>query len=156
MPDLLVRLYALPPAPANPADVVIRRALAHEKSRVTAFAQENFGSGWASECEVSLCRTPTSCFIAVMQGEIRGFACYDAIALGFFGPMGISLGWRGRGIGAALLHAALAAMRLHGYAYAIVGAAAAGGFYSRVAGAAEIAGSTPGLYADPLRRKGEA
>ncbi len=52
----------------------------------------------------------------------------------------------GRGVGAALTLAVLAAMREDGYAYAIIGGAGPADFYARVAGAIEIPGSTPGVY----------
>jgi hypothetical protein len=42
-------------------------------------------------------------------------------------------------------------MRAAGYGYAIVGAVGAKEFFTRVAGASDIADSTPGLYAGMYR-----
>ena len=80
------------------------------------------------------------------------FACFDATAKGVFGPTGTTPDARGRGIGAALLQASLAAMREAGYAYAVIGGASdeVKGFYQKSVGASEIAGSEPGMYQDSL------
>ena len=56
------------------------------------------------------------------QKEIVGFACYDATCMNFFGPTGVKESERGKGVGKALLLAALHAMKEQGYAYAIIGA----------------------------------
>ncbi len=109
------------------------------------------GSGWASEASVALANRPVSLFLAGSGAELAGFACYDATARGFFGPIGVAESARGRGIGAALLRACLLDMRSSGYGYAIVGAVGAPDFFLRVAGAVEIPDSTPGIYADQLR-----
>ncbi len=157
MPDLLVKLYELPdPSPRLEAlrsqGVRIRRAMAYEKAAVVAWVRGRFGDGWASECEVAFSRQPIACHIATRAGHILGFACHDATALGLFGPTGVEESERSRGLGAALLLASLHAMAHRGYAYAVIGGAGSLGFYERVCGATEIAGSTPGLYADRLAR----
>lgn len=158
MPDLLVKLYDLPdPAPRleNLTDrgVRIRRAMAYEKHLVTDWVRVRFGEGWASECETAFARAPIACQIATREGAILGFACTDATALGLFGPTGVDEAERGKGIGAALLLAALADMASRGYAYAVIGGAGSVAFYADVAGAVEIAGSVPGLYRDRLKRQ---
>ncbi len=158
MPDLLVKLYDLPdPAPRleglRQRGVHIRRAMAYEKHLVAAWVRARFGEGWASECEVAFARTPMACHVATSGGHILGFACHDATALGLFGPTGVEEAERGRGIGAALLLASLADMAARGYAYAVIGGAGSVEFYAKVAGAAEIAGSVPGLYRDRLNKE---
>ncbi|MCP5287873.1 MAG: hypothetical protein H6931_01950 [Burkholderiaceae bacterium] len=67
------------------------------------------------------------------------------------GPIGVADAARGRGVGAALLRACLHDMHAAGYAYAVAGGVGAPGFFRRVAGAVEIADSSPGPYAGMLR-----
>lgn len=156
MPDMLVKLYALPelaPVMASQAQqgVVIRRALAPEQSFVADWVRDHFSNAWASETTVSFARQPLSCYIAVAEGQVLGFACYDSILKGFFGPTGVDESQRGRGIGAALLLACLHAMRHEGYGYAIIGAAGPTGFYERIVGATVIPDSAPGIYRGILK-----
>ncbi|MDH4180834.1 MAG: GNAT family N-acetyltransferase [Betaproteobacteria bacterium] len=158
MPDLLVRLYELPdPAAAIArsarAGVTVRRANAWEKRAVVGFVERAFTAGWAAECEVAFGGVPPRCFVAARGGDVLGFACHDTTRLNFFGPAGVAPAEQGKGIGAALTLAALAAMRDAGYAYAIVGGAGPEAFYARVCGATPIAGSTPGIYDLALLRK---
>ncbi len=152
MTDLLVRLYALPPVPAPPEGVEIRRAIAPEKARVLDWVTRDFGDAWASECDVAFAHVPVGVFFAVAQRELLGFACFDATARGFFGPTGVSEAERGRGIGTALLFATLLAMREVGYAYAVIGGVGPIAWYARTVGAIEIPDSTPGIYRGMLRK----
>ena len=106
--DMLVKLYALPDSrPAydrlQQAGIVMRRALAPEKHKVTAWVRETFSEAWASETEVAFSRQPVSCFIAIQQKAIMGFACYDAACRNFFGPTGVAPKSQQNGIGKALL-----------------------------------------------------
>jgi GNAT superfamily N-acetyltransferase len=170
MADLLVRLYDLPPL-AAPLDalaargIVVRRALAPERHVVAAWAEAHGSAGWASECEVAFARVPLACFVAVERPPalagagadatpqtLLGFACYEATCRDFFGPTLVHPGHRGRGIGRALLLAALHAMRDEGYGYAIIGWASDVDFYRRTVGAVVIEGSDPGIYPRPLLR----
>src|SRR5688500_7366441 len=116
MPDLLVRLYALPdPGPllakSHGAGFKIRRGLPAERHVVTAWVARHFSSGWREECDIAFTRQPVSCFLGVHDNELAGFACYDATCRGFFGPIGVGDRFRGHGLGAVLLLAALDAMR---------------------------------------------
>ena len=157
MPDMLVKLYALPDiedvlAQQRQSGVVIRRALAPEKQRVVAWVQATFNlSHWSSECDVALTHQPSSCFIAVENGALLGFACYDATCKNFFGPTGVNERCRGRGVGKALLLACLHAMRADGYGYAIIGGVGPAEFYAKAVGAVLIDGSTPGIYGGLLK-----
>jgi predicted N-acetyltransferase YhbS len=81
-----------------------------------------------------------------------GFACYDATALGYFGPIGVDQAHRKKGTGKALLAACLLDMKLKGYGYAIVGAVKETAFFEKTVGAVEIPGSTPGLYRARINR----
>jgi hypothetical protein len=156
MPDMLVKLYEL----ADPAPLIqelaaggihIRRAMAYEKDQVVTWVRRNFGSGWASECDVAFSNHPVSCYLGTREGEILGFGCYDSTCKNFFGPAGVAETARGIGIGKAVLIACLHAMFMQGFAYAIIGGVGPADFYARAAGAVEIPGSTPGIYRDLLK-----
>jgi hypothetical protein len=155
MPDMLVKLYDLPPAPSTEAlqaeGIDIRRAMAPAKHATVEWVRSKFKDGWASECDVAFSRQPISCFIAVKDNKIIGFACHEATCKGFFGPTGVDEAWRERGIGTHLLFACLQDMRNAGYAYAVIGSAGPADFYRKVVGAAPIEGSSPGIYKDMLR-----
>lgn len=156
MTDMLVRLYALPPLqPALDAQAAlgidIRRGLPPEKHHIKAWIEQHFYTYWANECDVSFAHQPPGCFIAVRDNAVIGFACYDAVGRGFFGPTGVSPSERGRGTGAALLLACLHDMWAQGYGYAIIGGVGPAAFYERVVGATVIPDSTPGIYRGMLR-----
>jgi len=151
MQDMLVRLYDLPDYTSlmkklEGEGVVIRRPLASEKSIVLEWVTKRFGTGWASETDVSFSYQPISCFIAVQDGQVLGFACYDSCYRNFFGPTGVDETLRGKGIGKALLMECLVAMKSQGYAYAIIGGVGPAEFYAKAAGAVLIDGSSPGIY----------
>jgi GNAT superfamily N-acetyltransferase len=151
MADLLVKLYQLPPPETvSGGPVTVRQAMAYEKHIVLGWVRARFGEGWASECDVAFANRPIACHIAIEQGEMLGFACYDATCRGFFGPLGVADAARRRGIGRALLLSTLHAMSAAGYAYAIVGGAGDVDFYAQTVGAIEIPGSIPGIYRDRL------
>jgi ribosomal protein S18 acetylase RimI-like enzyme len=133
------------------AGVNIRRALAPELQLVTGWIRERFGAGWASETTVGFSRQPPSVFLATRDDRLVGFAVYDAIARGFFGPTGVDEMARGGGIGRALLIATLTDMRAMGYGYAIIGAVGPSEFYVRSVGATPIPDSEPGIYRGMLR-----
>ena len=140
-----MRLYDLPERRAVDG-VNVRRALPPEKQAVVTWVGEAFGSRWASECDVAFAHQPVGCHIAVRGGAIVGFACWDATARGFIGPMGTLEGERARGIGTSLLLECLHAMASHGYGYAVIGGVGPKAFYERVVPSLEIPGSSPGIY----------
>ncbi len=156
MPDLLVKLYTLPPlepalAQQEAQGIVIRRGLAPEKHVVTQWVRQNFNELWASETDVAFGHQPVSCFVAVENEKLTGFACHDTTSRNFFGPTGVDETLRGRGTGRALLLVCLHAMRAQGYGYAIIGAAGPVDFYARCVGAIPIEDSSPGVYRGLLR-----
>jgi hypothetical protein len=149
--DMLVKLYDLPPSGPvferlRQQGIEIRRALAPEKHKIVAWVRENFAEGWASETEVAFARQPISCFIAVKEGAVAGFACHDATCRNFFGPTGVALRARQSGVGTGLLFACLEAMRQQGFGYAIVGGVGPADYYAKAVGAVRIEGSEPGIY----------
>jgi GNAT superfamily N-acetyltransferase len=154
--DMLVKLYAYSSdyvfmQALKEQGVDIRPAIAPEKHVVLNWVREHFGEGWASECDVAFSNTPVSCIIAVKDGKMLGFSCYDATCLDFFGPTGVAQEERGHGYGKALLYAALDAMKAKGYGYAVIGSAGPKDFYRKCCGAEIIEGSSPGIYKGMLR-----
>ncbi len=150
--DLLVKLYKLEDKIKNldkleEDNIRIVRALALDKSRIMDFIKTEFEINWANEFERALYNDPASCFIAIKDKEVVGFACYDTTGKGFFGPTGVSEKVRGKGVGTVLLLKCLLDMRDMGYGYAIIGGASdAIEFYSKVVGATIIPDSYPGIY----------
>lgn len=153
MTDMLVKLYALPPNVDTQSEqgITIRRAIAPEKHLVLGWIATHFSEYWVSECDVAFSRQPVSCFVAVADKALIGFACYDTTRRGFFGPTGVEQAARGRGTGRALLLACLHDMWQQGYGYAIIGGVGPVAFYEKTVGASVIPDSTPGVYAGMLR-----
>jgi predicted N-acetyltransferase YhbS len=150
--DMLVKLYQVEEKPElceklRRQGVSVRRAMPADKARIVQFVKNNFGDGWAQECSYTFTAHPVSCFVAVREHKVIGFACYDATAKNFFGPTGVYEKYRGSGIGEVLLRACMLAMKNDGYAYAVIGGVEeAAGFYKKTVGAVEIADSFPGVY----------
>ena len=108
MPDMLVNLYRLPSNQENiqklkEKGIRIERALAPNRHKVMEFARTNFGEGWASEVSAAFSNNPVTCYIAIRDHEVLGFACFDATAKDYFGPTGVKESERGQGIRLALL-----------------------------------------------------
>ena len=160
MPDMLVNLLLLPPvdealAEMRAAGVVVRRAQPWELTQVREFVGDNFEQAWADEISGGLVRQPATVFVAIREGGLVGFAAYECTRRNFFGPTGVIEEERGRGVGRALLLAALGGLRELGYAYAVIGGVGPAAFYERAVGARLIPDSSPGIYADPLRPEAE-
>ena len=160
MSDLLVKLYTLPAsaevyAALKEKEVEIKRCIGPEKAAVTAWVLKNFSQSWASEADTAFSQNPPSIFIAVKEGRILGFSCYDATARGFFGPIGVAEDERTGGLGKGLLLRTLEAMREAGYGYAIVGWAGPVDFFKKTVGAIVIEGSEPGVYRNMVKAQKE-
>lgn len=155
MSDLLVRLYDLPVFEAEEkvrnAGIVVRRAMPFERQFILDWIAKHFYGPWVSEAALGLSQQPTTTYVAVKDGALLGFACYDTTAKGFFGPTGVDEAARGQGIGEALLIATLKGMREAGYAYAVIGDPGPVAFYQKRLDALEIPKSKPGVYAGMLR-----
>ncbi|HEY5610499.1 MAG TPA: GNAT family N-acetyltransferase [Thermoanaerobaculia bacterium] len=115
----------------------IRRADAREREPVVRFVAEHFGTAWAFETLRAFDAPEPTVIIAVPDGVLSGFAAFEANnrGLGTFGPLGVRKEMRGRDLGAKLVVAALNAMRILGYAQAIIPWTSAVEFYRRACGA---------------------
>lgn len=157
MTDLLVNLYSrrLDELAARVAGVAatIRVALPPELHIVAGWIKANFSDYWVSEATVAMAHQPPGCLVAVVDGELVGFACYDATARGFFGPTGVAESARGKKIGLALFYHTLTAMKAHGYAYAVIGSAGPVDFYVNAVGALPIPADREDIYQGLLRLK---
>lgn len=156
MPDMLIKLYDLDDhwgfiAEQKEQGIAIRKPIGPEKHLIIDWVAEHFSTGWAAETDVAISNIPRSCFTAVKASQFVGFACYDATALGYFGPTGVEKTERGQGIGQALLRACLLDMKLKGYGYAIAGDVNEPEYYQKTVGAIEIPDSSPGIYQNRVK-----
>lgn len=155
MQDLLVPLHRLPEPVGPTHPFLIRSVFPAERNEAAAWVQDEFGSRWASEFQYAASLVPISAYIAIENGSLLGFACFDAAARGVFGPTGVSASGRGRGVGTALLLRALRDMRAIGYAYAVIGAAGPVEYYQRIVGAIPIDPEASGFMSSILTRRGD-
>ena len=171
MADMLVKLYALPDlapvlAEQKSRSVEIRQAHPDEKHKIAEWVRTHIKPDWGVGCEVALEQRPPSCYIAFEKDPahvptadpyhlpsetLLGFACYDVVAKGVFGPIGVREDRRDRGIGTALLLTCLHAMAAQRYAYAVIGWAGPAEWYARTVGATIIEGSEPGAFRGSLK-----
>lgn len=155
--DLLVNLFSRKldalRARAEGVDATIRVALPPEQHIVKDWVRTHFSEYWVSEVGAAMAHQPPGCLVAIVDGELVGFACHDATARGFFGPTGVAESQRGKGIGLALFYHALMAMKAQGYAYAIIGSAGPVDFYVNAVGAMPIPSDNEDIYQGLLRVK---
>lgn len=138
MADMLVNLAALPDlapiiAEQNTQGVHIRRGQPEESSKIAEWVRERINPNWAIGCEVALEQQPVTCYIALeksVQAEnlndlqpelILGFACYDVVKKGVFGPTGVREDRQHSGIDTALLLTCLHEMADLNYGQAVIG-----------------------------------
>ena len=76
--DLLVDLYEVDFKKKEECSYKIIRVLSPNSDKVVDFIKTNFNTSWASEAKAALYRPNPTCFIAVDNKKIIGFACYDA------------------------------------------------------------------------------
>ena len=153
MADMLVKLYNIPCSHdieenLSKSGIRIKKALAPDRSRIIAFSRTCAKDDYSDEVQAAFSNNPITCYIATRGKEIMGFACYEATARNFFGPMAVLESKRKKGVGKALLLKALESMRELGYAYAIIGwpANSAVSFYKKCVDAIMIDEKSPGVY----------
>ena len=141
--DMIVGLYNLPKVEISES-IKIRRAFVGDKEEILGFVKKHFYQNWTYEVEHALMEPVPKCFLAIENGRILGFACFDSSARGFFGPIGVDPERRGKNIGKMLLIKTLESMREYGYAYGIIGwVYEAEQFYRKTVGAEFIKGGNP-------------
>jgi GNAT superfamily N-acetyltransferase len=170
MADMLVRLFALPGISPlieelKNTRISLRKPHPREAGSIVPWVRDHFSEQWAAECRGALENRPVTCFIAtelqpvIVPGDdpynlpperLVGFACYDIVAKGMFGPEGVHPEYRQRGIGKVLLLACLHAMAADGYAYGVIAWAGPTEFYEKTVGATIIADSEPGIFRGSL------
>ena len=101
MTDMLVRLYEIPDLSGytekmEKIGVRVRRPNVWEKPLLLGWVKAHFSLSWALECETAFAVRPPSCFIAVKDDALIGFACYDCTRLNFFGPTGVVAACHGK------------------------------------------------------------
>lgn len=153
MADMLVKLYNIPNSYAieeklSEEGIKIKKALAPDRSRIIDFSRTCAEEDYSDEVNAAFSNNPITCYIATKEKKIIGFACYEATAKDFFGPMAVLENERKKGIGRALLLRSLAPMQELGYAYAIIGwpARSAVDFYKKCADAIMIDEKSSGIY----------
>lgn len=153
MADMLVKLFNIPYSydieeALLKENIKIKKALAPDRSRIIDFSRICAKEDYSDEVKAAFSNNPITCYIATREKKIIGFACYEATAKNFFGPMAVLENERKKGIGKALLLKSLKSMEELGYAYAIIGwpAKSAIDFYKKCVGATMINEESSGIY----------
>lgn len=138
--------------------IIIRRPHSFEKKNVLYFIANTFRDGWADEVEPAFSHIPCQCLIATdKEGDVLGFASYDVLRRGMFGPIGTRPDMRGSGIGGALLIECLRGLYNLGFPYGFIGGKNpnAASFYEHYIGnySSPIPNSEPGVYRYPMLDK---
>lgn len=108
------------PDPPLPEGVTIRRARPADRDRTLSAVETMFQVAWRFETELAFRAAEPTCYLAERDGEVVGFADYDATNFGLFGPTGVDASLRGRKVGAVLYRRCLHDMRALGYPYALI------------------------------------
>lgn len=153
MADMLVKLYKVNPDYAlieelRKQGIKIKKALSPDRQKVIDFAKNAGTEDYSDEVKCAFSNHPVTCYIAVKEKKIIGFACYEATAKNFFGPIVVSNRERMKGIGKSLLLKSLQSMEEMGYAYAIIGWPAKNAlqFYKKTVNAVMIEDESHGIY----------
>lgn len=118
------------------AGFTIRRLAPADRAAFAEWLQADWGPFWHWEGLSTYENDPISCFVALKDGQIRAFACYNTSSFPHvFGPTGTAEDQRWQGLGRVLLYRCLADMRAQGFERAEIGWVGPLQFYSRTAGA---------------------
>ncbi len=120
----------------------LRRAGPSDRGALDAMIRREFSAGWAFEADGALGNSPPAVHIALApavdnsgheSAEIVAFSAHDGNnrGLGWFGPAGTVPAHRGRGLGAALLCAALLDIAAAGHDVCEIAWIGPRGFYER-------------------------
>lgn len=120
--------------PLNPkVDFIVRKVTLEDFHILHLFVQSEFGKAWIGTIQNGLNSSDIPIYIAIEEGRIVGFACYDVVQnkKGVFGPMGTSRRARSKGIGSELLHHCLNEMKSVGNEYVVIDQAGPIEFYEK-------------------------
>lgn len=153
MADMLVKLFNIS-APVKEEEIFFengirfKRALAPDRNKIIEYSKTCGGEDYSAEVQAAFANNPITCYIATKDKELIGFACFEATAKNFFGPMAVSSEYRKQGIGKMLLLKSLYSMQEMGYGYAIIGwpTKSAIPFYEKCVGATMIEDGSLGIY----------
>lgn len=112
--------------------VEVRRAQESEGGLIAEWVRANINPNWRVVCEVAFEQTPPTGFVAykknptdkstdLLPEKILGFACYDVVTKGVFGPSGVREDQQQTDVGTALLLCCLHAMAKEEYTEAVIG-----------------------------------
>lgn len=134
----LDRTFLTPECVARMAEqgITARRVEKSEKDRAVAWVRDaGWGYSWQYQAGAAIDADPSAAFVAEKEGEIVGFAVYDAVRPGWFGPTGTMEIMRGTGIGSVLFLMCLDDMRERGYSTCHICAVGPLYFYAKVGNA---------------------
>lgn len=153
MADMLVKLYNIKGTVEIEKELLsdgirIKKALAPDRSKIIEFSRTCANEDYSDEVCAAFANNPVTCYVATKNKKLIGFACFEATAKNFFGPMAVVQEERRRGIGRALLLKSLESMQEMGYAYAIIGwpTKTAISFYEKCVEALLIEEESSGVY----------
>ncbi|MDI6828429.1 MAG: GNAT family N-acetyltransferase [Armatimonadota bacterium] len=116
--------------------ITVRRLNPTEKESFIAWmVEDGWSQSWQYQVGHACDFKPPTVFIAERDGKYLGFAAYDAVRPGWFGPMGTSQSLRGCGIGGILFLKCMDDMREKGYPVCHICAVGPLYFYWKIGGA---------------------
>ena len=119
----------------------VRKVNKKDVNDLVHFIETNFSIEWSQTIKDAFLLSEPPIYIALdNSGDIIGFAAFDVYKNKkcYFGPMGVELSNRIKGIGYSLLHHCLKDMSDIGYEYAIIGDAGPIEFYEKACNAVVI------------------
>ncbi len=112
--------------------VEVRRARESEGRMIAEWVRAYINPNWRVVCEVAFEQTPPAGFVAykndpadaaadLLPENILGFACYDVVTKGVFGPAGVREDQQTTDVGTALLLCCMHAMAADEHLEAVIG-----------------------------------
>jgi len=139
MTDMLVKLYRIRydygfVEKLEAEGISIHKPERNQIQPLMQWIEKLFCQESAEQASLAFLSNPACGFIASEKnsGDFIGFACYDALGLGFFGPICILPNYKGKGISRALVLSCLFDMKMRGYGYAIIGNVGPTRFYEDI------------------------
>jgi N-acetylglutamate synthase-like GNAT family acetyltransferase len=139
--DMITHLgnYTFPDIDIN--SHMVRKVNHSDLHKLVHFVEHHFSYEWSQTIRDAFLQNEPPIYIALdHEGDIVGFAAFDVYKNKkcYFGPMGVTVSKRRKGIGYALLHHCLKDMKEIGYEYAVIGGAGPIEFYEKACNAVVI------------------